>query len=209
MDQISIKTPKPKCRLYWHLIVYRLEILSVMLVFSTHLCELLPLSPSLWFKSPTPLPFPVWTSLLYTSIQCVRGGYGVLGLRRLTPAAKSLYRSIFLDNEILHCLLWVSSFGMKSHLLPALGDAPLEEVLVHSRRDHVGSGLFARHGIWKYKKKFHLLRKSNSCEPAIHLSDGKAGWQIRFMWWHHARLERNQSPKNLNLMFLRYHIFWL
>ena len=35
----------------------------------------------------------------------------------------------------------------ESYLLPALGDAPLEEVLVHSRRDHVGSGLFARHGI--------------------------------------------------------------
>ena len=33
-------------------IVYRLEIQSVMLVFSTHLYELLPLSPSLWFNSP-------------------------------------------------------------------------------------------------------------------------------------------------------------
>ncbi len=28
----------------------------------------------------------------------------------LTPAAKSLYRSIFLDNDILRCLLWVLSF---------------------------------------------------------------------------------------------------
>jgi hypothetical protein len=38
--------------------VYRLEIQSVMLVFSTRLCELLPLSPSLWsnsLPSPTPL----------------------------------------------------------------------------------------------------------------------------------------------------------
>jgi hypothetical protein len=31
--------------------VYRLEIQSVMLVFSTQLCELLPLSPSFWFNS--------------------------------------------------------------------------------------------------------------------------------------------------------------
>jgi hypothetical protein len=31
--------------------VYRLEIQSVMLVFSTQLCEL-PLYPSLWFNSP-------------------------------------------------------------------------------------------------------------------------------------------------------------
>jgi hypothetical protein len=35
--------------------VYRLEIQSVMLVLSTQLCELLPLSPSLWFTHP-PLP---------------------------------------------------------------------------------------------------------------------------------------------------------
>jgi hypothetical protein len=36
--------------------VYRLEIYSVMLVFSTQLCELLPLSPSLWFNSLPPPP---------------------------------------------------------------------------------------------------------------------------------------------------------
>ena len=37
MDQITIKTPNPKCRLYWCFFhsVYRLEIQSVMLVFST------------------------------------------------------------------------------------------------------------------------------------------------------------------------------
>jgi hypothetical protein len=34
--------------------VYRLEIQSVMLAFSSKLCELLPLSPSLWFTSPPP-----------------------------------------------------------------------------------------------------------------------------------------------------------
>jgi hypothetical protein len=32
--------------------VYRLEIISVMLVFSTQICELLPLLSSLWFNSP-------------------------------------------------------------------------------------------------------------------------------------------------------------
>jgi hypothetical protein len=40
MEQISIKTPNPKCRLYWCLIVnrdYRPEIQSVMLVFSSPL----------------------------------------------------------------------------------------------------------------------------------------------------------------------------
>ncbi len=39
--------------------VYRLEIQSVMLLFSTQLCDLLPLQPSLWFPSLVPTPFPV------------------------------------------------------------------------------------------------------------------------------------------------------
>ncbi len=37
--------------------VHRLKMQSIMLVFSTQLCELLPLSPSLWFNSP-PLTLP-------------------------------------------------------------------------------------------------------------------------------------------------------
>jgi hypothetical protein len=57
--------------------VCRLEMQSVMLVFST-------------------------------SIECVREGeYGVIGRGGTdkTPAAKSLYRPIFLDNDIWHCFL--------------------------------------------------------------------------------------------------------
>jgi hypothetical protein len=44
---------------------------------------------------------------IYMYTVCIRwGGYGVLGLRQTkTPAAKSLYRSIFLDDDILHGLL--------------------------------------------------------------------------------------------------------
>jgi hypothetical protein len=38
--------------------VYGLEIQSVVLVFSTQICELLPLSPSIWFISPPIPPFP-------------------------------------------------------------------------------------------------------------------------------------------------------
>jgi hypothetical protein len=35
--------------------VYTMEKQSVMFVFSTQLCELLPPSPSLWFNPPPPL----------------------------------------------------------------------------------------------------------------------------------------------------------
>ncbi len=65
--------------------VYRLEIQSVMFVFSTQLCELWP-----------PTPFPVWISILYTRIQCVRGGrYGVLGFRQINTCRKVLLQVNF------------------------------------------------------------------------------------------------------------------
>jgi hypothetical protein len=75
-----------------------------MVVFSTHLCELLPLSPSLWFNSPTP---PSLSEQVYciTYTVCKGGGYGVLGLRQINTCRKVSLQVNFLDNEILHCLL--------------------------------------------------------------------------------------------------------
>ncbi len=65
--------------------VYRLEMQSVLLVFSIQLCELLPLYSNLHSGSPLS-PFLVWFWTLYvyyTRIQRVRGGYGVLYLRQI------------------------------------------------------------------------------------------------------------------------------
>jgi hypothetical protein len=59
MDNGTIKTQNPKCRLYWcliELIDWRMQ--SVMLVFSTQFCELLLILPSLWFTFLPPPPFP-------------------------------------------------------------------------------------------------------------------------------------------------------
>ncbi len=55
--------------------VYRLEIQSVMLLFSSSFVNCFP-SPLL---SGLTLPphFPVWISILHTCIQCVRGGGGM------------------------------------------------------------------------------------------------------------------------------------
>jgi hypothetical protein len=85
-----------------------------MLVFSTQLCELLPLWPILWFNSPLPSPCTVWISIpvLYTRTECV-WGVGVWGSGPQTD--KHLLQSPFtgqfcLDDDILHCLLWVLSF---------------------------------------------------------------------------------------------------
>ncbi len=47
----------------------------------------------------------------YTRIQCVRGRYGVLCRRS--------YRSVFLDDDILLCLLWVLSFYDPTGLTPS------------------------------------------------------------------------------------------
>ncbi len=80
-----------------------------MLVFSTQHCAPLPFC--LVQLSPGQPPFHVWIIILYTRIKCVRGeGMGFRASDRETPAAKSLYRSILLDDNILHCLLWVLSF---------------------------------------------------------------------------------------------------
>ncbi len=74
--------------------------------FDPALWTVAPLTFSLVHLSP---PFLVWISNQLT----VWGGGGlldVLGLRQITSAARSLYRSIFLGDDILHCLLWVLSF---------------------------------------------------------------------------------------------------
>ncbi len=56
-------------------------------------------------------PLPAWisTCILGTRIRCIRtkeGGYGVLGLREINTCRKIN----FLDDDILHCHLWVLSF---------------------------------------------------------------------------------------------------
>jgi hypothetical protein len=47
-----------------------------MLVFSTQLCELLPLYPSLWFTPPPPFP-SMYQSTVYTDSVLLEGGGGV------------------------------------------------------------------------------------------------------------------------------------
>ncbi len=77
--------------------VYRLEIKSVMLVFLTAFVNYCPFIPSLLLAPPP--PFPVWICILQTNIE-----YGVIWVEGPhtdeTPAAKSLYWSIFLDDDI-------------------------------------------------------------------------------------------------------------
>jgi hypothetical protein len=93
-------------------IVYGLKIQSVMLVLSTGLLTLVPLTLSLVsYPSPPPPPFPVWKSILYARIQCVRGG--VWGHRRgggqgqIKHLPKVPLQVSFLDDDIWHCFLSV------------------------------------------------------------------------------------------------------
>ncbi len=96
--------------------VYRLEIQSVILVFSTQFCELLSFQPSLWFSSPPP-PFPVWISILNTRIQCV-GGYGVPGLRQINTCRKVPLQVNFFR--------WRRHFALPSMSFNFLGNGPLD-----------------------------------------------------------------------------------
>jgi hypothetical protein len=76
-----------------------------MLVFSTQLCELLPLEPSLWFTSP-PLPLSLCQSTVYTKVytDSVRvggvGGWGVLSLIFLRMYAKKYGTSALFFEEV-------------------------------------------------------------------------------------------------------------
>jgi hypothetical protein len=76
MDQITIKTPNPKCRLYWCFIEFiDLEIQSVMLVFSTPLVNQRP--SYLLTGSPPLLPPSLCTGVCI--YKCVTGGVGLCG----------------------------------------------------------------------------------------------------------------------------------
>jgi hypothetical protein len=83
-----------------------------MLVFLTQLCELLPMSPSLWFK---------YTEYytLYTYAVCKGGGgYEVVGGEgasdRSTPAAKYFYCSIYKKSRHV-------GFGVFIHIWSMVG----------------------------------------------------------------------------------------
>ncbi len=73
--------------------------------------------PLLCHSTLPPPTFPVWIEK-YTVHTVWKGkrGMGFWASYRKTPAAKSLYRSIVLDDDILHCL-WVLSFYAQDCLI--------------------------------------------------------------------------------------------
>jgi hypothetical protein len=84
--------------------VYKLEIArSVILVFSTQLCDLysplVPLSPSLKFNSLPPLPC-VNKYTVHVTVCRGWGGYGVLDLRQINTCCKVPIQVNFLDDDI-------------------------------------------------------------------------------------------------------------
>ncbi len=90
--------------------VYRLEIQSVMLVFRPSFVNCCLLTFCLIQLSPPPsLPY-VNKYTVYTYSVCSGGGYGVLGLRQINICREVPLLVNFLDDNILHCLLWVLSF---------------------------------------------------------------------------------------------------
>jgi hypothetical protein len=86
-----------------------------MLVFSTHLCELLPLYNLLSGSTLPPSPLPcVNKYTVYTYTVCFGGGggmgYGILGPETDKYLPQSSFTSNFLDDDILYCLPGVLSF---------------------------------------------------------------------------------------------------
>ncbi len=102
---------------------------------STKRCELLPVLPSLWFKSPFPLSSlfcEYWISILYTRIQCVGGGGGiaVLCLRQINACRKVPLQDICLNDDILHCLLWVLCFNEQTPLASLILRAAMQTMKI-------------------------------------------------------------------------------
>ncbi len=98
MDQISIiKTPNPKCRLYWYLIEFLDWTYNQSCwYFRPLLRTRAPLTFSLIHLSP-PLPFPLWISTgLHVFIQCVTGGGGDRGLQTEKHLPPSTFTGQFL-----------------------------------------------------------------------------------------------------------------
>jgi hypothetical protein len=86
MDQISIMSPNPKCRLYLCLIEF-IDFIDWRYSQSCwYFRPLLWTSTSLTFSLvhlPPHSPFPVWISTGYVLIQFVTGGEGIEGLRQI------------------------------------------------------------------------------------------------------------------------------
>jgi hypothetical protein len=110
MDELTIKIPKINVDVTGVVIEFMQtgDTVSHVGIFD-QLCELLPLESSLWLDIP-PSPLPcVNKYTVYTYTAC-KGGVCGQGRGRgtqtdKTPATKSIYRSMFLDNEIWHCFL--------------------------------------------------------------------------------------------------------
>ncbi len=89
--------------------VYRLEILSVMLVFRITSVNCCPSTFSLVQLSPPP-PCPVWLNC--KNVQCT-GGIWSSAQRQISTVRKVPLKFSF-DDNILHYLLWVLSFYNRS-----------------------------------------------------------------------------------------------
>ncbi len=113
-----------------------------------------------------------------------------------TPAGKSLYRSIILDDNILHCLLWVLSFYTPEQLLHdissyfrlALKATVLFSVLSYRTLPHVYSQKICGYhtNSWSiletWAKWWQIF--AQSCSPFWHLrSPCWSGWMVRARWW--------------------------
>ncbi len=98
MNQISIKTPKPKCRLYWCLIEFIDWRYSQSCWYFRLLWTSAPLTFSLVHLSPNPLPCVnkyMYTVQGYVFKQCVTGGEGIGGFRQINTCRQVPLLSIF------------------------------------------------------------------------------------------------------------------
>ncbi len=130
MDQITIKTPIPKCRLYWCLIEFLdWRYSQSCWYFRPFWWTSAPLTFSLVDPHPpTPLPVCVSTGVYTVFIQCVPERRGPQTDKHLPPNPCTVYRSIFKKRGplSLYCSYLVHVFRS---FCPLLVDRPAREYI--------------------------------------------------------------------------------
>jgi hypothetical protein len=177
---------------------YRLQIQSVLLIFSTQLCELLPLSGST--LPPTPLPcVSKYTVFTYT-VQCVRGGgVGFWAPRHINTCPRVPLQVNFLD-DILHCFLWVLFF----YALITLITGPVDLTSSSPVRNCAAPLMMWERGgeysIYKYAlvKIFHIV---NKCQGRTSRDTCCMTWWLNILFWQifDACIEETNSS---NLLYI-------
>ncbi len=151
-------------------------------------CCPVPFSPSQ--LSPPP-PSPVWIRILYTRIQCVRGGgggYGVLGPREIKICPKVplqvnffKWRHFAVSLVFLHFICFISLYNSGLRLVTKLVTKQLLHIRVEETKYHFPfrkSQYFCDDFLFSFQFRTEVLRKQQNVYPGNSFAKWKGIFSI-------------------------------